>query len=118
MKSVFSIFDEDYETITTFFKNIWLCFVNQIIGDKYVFLALEKDLVFGKLFYSFYTLQEFMKVLQVLWVFLVQEVQLVSNQRRSRAEHGYCCLQLKRLSLIVPFPDENALIIREKPILG
>jgi len=69
VESIFSIFDEDYDNITTFFLNIWLCFVNQIIGDKYVFLALGKDLVFGKLLYSFYALQEFMKLLKVFWVF-------------------------------------------------
>lgn len=40
------------------------------------------------------------------------------NQRHSRDGHGYFCLQMKRLSFIVPFPDENALIIRQKPILG
>lgn len=73
MERVFSIFDEDYETVMTFFKNIWLCFLNQTIGDKYAFLAFEKDLVFGKLFYSFYMLQEFVNVLQLFWVFVVQK---------------------------------------------
>lgn len=73
MERVFSIFDEDYETVMTFFKNIWLCFVNQTIGGKYAFLAFEKDLVFGKLFYSFYMLQEFVNVLQLFWVFVVQK---------------------------------------------
>lgn len=41
---------------------------------KSVFFALDKELLFGKLLYSFYMLQEFMKVLQVFWFFfLVQK---------------------------------------------
>lgn len=48
--NVYSVFDGDYEAITAFFRNIWLCFVSQVIGYKYVFWALEKDLIFDKLF--------------------------------------------------------------------
>lgn len=40
------------------------------MGHKSMFFALEKELLFGKPLYSFYILQEFMKVLQVFWFFI------------------------------------------------
>lgn len=42
---------------------------------KSMFFALDKELLFGKLLYSFYMLQEFTKVLQVFcfFFFLVQK---------------------------------------------
>lgn len=41
--------------------------MNQIMGHKPTFFALEKELLFGILFYSFYILKEFMNILQVFW---------------------------------------------------